>query len=280
MKRSLGSVLSIAAIVLSAPLFAGCAITQNSDGSVTLQSLTTYDGTPESKSVAYAPGDSLRIVGVNGDITVTSSSSSTVDVTFKPTTKGKGDDAGKKQATDEMNNQIHYAVSSGGEIVVQVTRDSGANAYLGADVVVAIPPSFNGAFTVQQGNGDVDVQLGGGATSVTVKNDGAGDISVAGASGALNISGGFDVKVGVSAWASAGHDGSITAGDLGNISISIPATSNGTLTAQAGGKISDGGLPSNWASAAAADNSKSYTMGDGTGAKVALVAGADIAISN
>ena len=279
MKRSLGSFLTVAAVVLVAPTFSGCALTQNSDGSVSLTSLTTYTGSPESKSVAYSAGQSVRIVSANGNVNVATGSAGQVGATFSPTTKGKGDSAGKKQAEDEMNNQIHYAVSQGAEIVIEVTR-TGSNSYLGADVDVTIPGAFDGNFTVQQGNGFVDVVLGGGEKSVTVTNAGAGDIAVEGASGKLMIVGGFDVSVGVASWAPVGQDGSISAGDqLGSVDLRIPAATSGTMTAQADGNIVESGLPSGWQSAASAANSKSYTMGDGNGAKVSIVAGEDIRIT-
>jgi hypothetical protein len=278
--RSLGSSLTIAAIALAAPAFAGCAITNNSDGSTTIESLTKYTGTPETANpVAYSSGQGIHIIGVNGNITVSSGSGNQVTATFSPFTMDKGDATGESQAKDEMNNQIKYALNPGGEILVQVTR-TGSNSYLGADVQVTIPSSFNGAFTVDQGNGDVDASLGGGATSVTVTNTNAGNITVDGAAGKLAISGAFDVSVGVSAWAPAGQDGSIHAGDLGNLSVSFPASATGTFTAQAGGQINDAGLPSNWPSASSAANSKSYTMGSGAGAKVDLVAGKDITIAS
>lgn len=282
MMRSLGSTLTIASIISIVPAFAGCAITNNADGSSTATSLTTYEGTALSPDpINYSAGQGVRIIGANGAISVSSTGGSAVGVVFKPFTKDKGDSAGEKQAQDEMSHQIHYAAQTrGGEIVIEVTRDGGSNTYLGADIAVTIPTAFNGAFTVQQGNGSVDAALGGGATSVTVTNSGAGDIAVNGVSGRLAISGDFDVSVGVTAWAPAGQDGSVSAGDLGSIAIRIPASATGSLTAQAGQTISDGGLPSNWTSAESAANSKSYTMGSGAGAKVSLVAGENISISN
>ena len=301
MKRSLGWFIAVAAVLVSVPAVSGCIVTQNSDGSVTLEGGTRYEGTAVSKSVAYAAGMGVRVVGVNGDIKVSTGSTSDLSATFKPFTLQKGDSTGAQNAKDEMNNHIQFSVGTqGGEVVVSVARDGGASGNLGADVEVVLPASLSGAFTVQQGNGnvvaslpasfagavsvaqsngDTDLSLGGAASAVTVDNTGAGAVQVSGASGRLAITGPFDVSVSVSAWAAAGQDGAITAGDLGSLTLTAPATATGTITAQAGGQIKDSGLPSNWASAGEG-SSKSYTMGSGAGAKVALVAGEDITISN
>lgn len=300
MKRSLGWVLAVAAVLVSAPAVTGCIVTQNSDGSVTLETGTRYEGTAVSKSVPYAAGQGVRIVGVNGKISVTSGSGSDVVASFQPFTLQKGDSSGKQKATDEMNSYLELSAGSqGGEVVVQVAR-SGGSGNLGADITVSVPSTLGGAFTVQQSNGDVvvalpaayagavsvqqqngdvDLSLGGATSSVSVLSSGAGDVNVTGAAGRLAITGPFDVAVSVAQWAGAGEDGKVTAGDLGSLSITIPASASGTLTAQAGTSIKDSGLSSNWATAGEG-TSKSYTMNDGKGAKVTLEAGEDITISN
>jgi hypothetical protein len=300
MKRSLGLVLAVASLFVCAPAVTGCIVTQNSDGSVTLESGTTYKGSVAQKSVPYTAGQAVRIVGVNGKISVSTAGSSDVVASFQPFTLGKGDSSGEQKAKDEMNSYLQLSASSqGSEIVIQASR-TGGSGNLGADISVTVPSALSGAFTVQQGNGDVvvalpgdfpgavsvqqdngdvELALGGKAASVAVTSTGAGDVSVTGASGRLAITGPFDVAVTVASWAGEGEDGSIKAGSLGTLSVRIPADVNGTLTAQAGASIKDGGISSSWASSGEG-SSKSYTMGTGKGAKVALVAGEDIELSN
>lgn len=255
-----------ALIVTTGFVATGCECTDqgtNAEGeSVTeCESVKKFVGTSFSETVAYTSGQALNFRGVNGNLEVQIGGSE-VKVQFTPfSLRGHSKDA---EAKKDMEEDLQTSVNADGAINVDVTRASGSFNGLGADVVITLPSTFDGAINIEQNNGFVDVDLGGATpTSVAIDNDGAGDIDVTGARGPLTIKGGFDINVAVAAWAAEGQNGSIISdGQLGDITVSLPTASAGSIEAVSEDSVVTGPspLPENWVEDGA-ENSKTFSFG-------------------
>lgn len=274
----LSTAFAFAAVGFASLSLGGCIVTETDDGFV-IENATRFEGTTvTSDPVAYAKGQAVRIAGENGEIRVVRGAAGQVTAKFTPFTLDKKD--AEDRARQEMEEKLSLTVEteSDGDIVIRADRLSGASSGLGADIVVSLPDGFEGEFEINQGNGFVDADLtGGNPLSTTILNDGAGDIDVRGAGGRLSIQGEFDVTVDVASWSD--QNGYVRSTDLlGNVVFRVPASVNGKITAVADESVTEENLPSSWQVAEAAPNSKSYTMGDGSGGQVDLEAGETIHI--
>jgi hypothetical protein len=254
-------------------LSTGCVLECEDQDGVTVctgENAVRFEAPARESSVAYTAGSAIEIVGENGEIRVVPGSGSEVGVSVVPFILDKASNEENASAHMEKNLEVS-AVDEGGRVVVRVTRADGSSGALGGDVTVTLPAGFDGAFSVRQGNGGVDVDLGGtAAASTSVVHDGAGSISVSGARGLLEIVASTgDVTVDVDAWAASG-DGRIFT-DNGDIVLSLPAAADGTLTLTASDQLTESGVPETW-TAAGEGNAKSYTMGAGAGGHVDVTA--------
>lgn len=262
MNCSLRTACLIAATTFAALPLAGC--------KVTIEPLVRYEGTPVTETVAYTPGTAIHIIGANGQIEVVRGTTDEVKVTFSPFTMDE--DTAEERAVSEMENKLELTAANGtSELLIEAAKGDGSSSYLGADIKVTLPSTFDGGFEVDQGNGSIEADLSGGLpTSTDVVNDGGGSIKVTGARGKLHIVGSAgDVEVSVAEWAI--DDGSVETG-AGDLVFTLPGAVNGTLSATAGGNSStiiESGIPATWATAGEG-GAKSYTMGDGMGAHVDL----------
>lgn len=261
MNPSLRTACILVATALASIPLGGC--------KVTVEPLTRYEGTPVSESIGYSLGKAVHIIGANGQIEVVRGNSDRVEVTFSPFTMDE--DTAEDQAVNEMEDKLALTIIDSGEILIEVAKRDGSSGYLGADVKVALPATFNGGFEIDQGNGDIEADLSGGDPSSTdVENKGGGGIKVIGARGTLRVIGNAgDVEVSVAEWGV--NDGVVEAG-AGDISFSLPSDADGTITASAGGQnseVTEHGVPTTWAMAGEG-GAKSYTMGTGEGAQVDL----------
>ncbi|AKT44195.1 hypothetical protein [Chondromyces crocatus] len=226
---------------------------------------TRYQGTAESATNAYSPGLPVRIVSANGAVDVTRGSGNDVRATFRPFVMGDEDAAA--QAQQQMERNLNFSVGGTGEIVIEVVKANGSPTTLGADIEVALPPTFDGEFEVVQDNGSVDVDLSGTNARSTVIVSDNGSIDVVGARGRLDVeTGNGSVDVAVASWATAGANGRVSSGN-GSITFQVPAATNGSLTVTTRGTITEQSLPTDWATAEN-EFGKSYTMGTGAGAQV------------
>jgi hypothetical protein len=253
------------------PFLEGCVIGQcdnNQKNCIQLEPATRFEGTPKTQSAAYASGQGVRIQSTNGVVKVTQGTSSQVEVTFQPfALDKKTNEAGASSAM--QNNLILSASTVGNDVVVSASRKSGSSSGLGADITVKLPAGFNGAFEVDQDNGEVDVDFGTLTPAGTaVKDTGAGSLNVKGAAGPLDITTDVgDVIVTVAKWGAAGEDGTVHTGN-GNISFTAPTAADGQLVLTANGKISiPSTLPASWAKNETA-TSTAFTMGKGAGGHV------------
>jgi len=282
-------IASAAAILFGiGALTQGCLVTceeqEAEDGSTktvcTGESLTRYNGSDDSRTLSYSDGLNLAVTGINGGIDVQSGSGDDVVVTFKPFTMRP--DGESDQAKVEMEDNLVLTATDDGSITVSVSKASGSSSTLGADIVVTLPSSFNGAVVVDQNNGSTDVSLGGASpSSVDIRSDnGSVDLSMSGDTssattvhtdnGSLDLSGvhgelnitqgnGVDCNVSVSAWST--EDGNITCDSLGS-NISIASGLSGSVQVVSGGVITDS-VGSDWvASDANTSNSAAWSFGD------------------
>ena len=258
----------LAALALSST---GCIIGECDNGDencVQAETPVGYTGNDSNQSVAYASGQGVQIVNVNGQIDVGVGSGDDIDVTFKPFTAGKDSQEGEDAAKAELADKLVLEITGGDPVQIRVATRDGASSFLGAHVVVTLPESFDGAFEISSNNGSVEANLQGSAPSSTKVVTDNGGIELYGARGPLEVYGGNgDVTVGVSEWASDGT-GSVYA-DLGDIGFSVPSDADGTLTLVASDEITDSGVPGEKAEN---EGGISYTMGEGTGAHVDVTA--------
>ena len=272
--------LSMSALIVTTGFVAtGCECTDqgtNADGNsvTTCESVKKFEGTTITESVDYTPGQALNFSGVNGNVRVDVGTSAQVVVEFTPySVRGHSK---SEEAKEDIENDVMTSLNADGAINVSTDRASGAFNGVGVDVRIYVPAGFDGAVNVQQNNGFVKLYLDEATpTSITVDNDGTGDIDITGARGALDISGDFDIEVTVASWGAAGENGSIRTdeGGLGNVILRLPAASAGSIRAVSNDEVVVGPstLPEGWVEEGA-DNSKTFTFGATTGAEVNVTA--------
>jgi len=267
--RRIASVLALATI--SAVGLPGCIIGDCEDGQdncISLESGTFYTSTDD-ETVSYTAGQNLVIKGFNGSIEIEDGAATgQIEIEAQRRTLGESSDEGEEAAKLELEEDIRVSITKDGEVRV-VTERLGNNGNLAVNLTVRLPDEFNGAVTVDQNNGAVDLDLRSvNPTAVTVTNDGAGDVDVDGAQGTLNIQGGFDVSVSIAVWPT--DAGSITSdGQLGDVTLAVPTVANGSISAMAGDAeslILPATLPETWAD----NGGGSITLGDGSGGAVTV----------
>lgn len=263
--------LAFLALTACLPL-AGCVVTQDGDKTI-IQPATRFDGTPVSSSVAYAPGQAIKILSHNGHVTVVPGSGSEVKVTFSPFTLGKSDQA--DAAKREMEQNLHLKAGSANNVVsIEANVDDGSSSGLGADIKVSLPKGWTGAFAVTSDNGPVDADLTGGTPTSTTVVGNAGGIAVTGAAGLLSfVNDAGDIDVSVASWAAVdAGEGKIHQSGAGDIALHVLQSFEGSIQAQASGVLNDSTVPSSWQVDEAAANSKTYNMNSGAGGNVVVTA--------
>jgi len=240
------------------------------------ENLVRYEGSARTETLSYTQGFDIVVQGANGKIDmVRGGAADEVKVTFLPHTMRGNDSAEEEAAKQDMTNDLVLSATNDGQILIKVSRAAGANATLGADMTITLPDSFTGGVNVDVGNGFLDADLGGGTPAfTTVFNGESGDVNVVGAAGKLDVTGQFDVSVKVAAWSD--QDGQIrSVGSLGEVTVTVPLGANGSIQATCSDGVVTGpsSPPADWTEQTAAENSKTYSFGDVSGANV-IVSGA------
>jgi hypothetical protein len=186
MKKAFGSLARLGLGVVLLALGAGCeaqdcdVVEQTPDGGtetregVCLKSLTRFDGTNEFVHTArWLPGAPITIDGRNGDIEVVQGTGTDVVATFDPFVWLAHDSSQDRvQAQfDKLNTEATGDPGGSGAVLVRSSRDDGASSGLGADIRVEIPPGFDGALTIEQDNGQTDIDFAGSASAVKLISD-------------------------------------------------------------------------------------------------------------
>ena len=181
MKTAFGS---IAVLALGLSVFAAaaceaqdCDVTRETPdgGTETTQgtcfkSLKTWSGNASSQDVAYVAGGSVTIDSRNGSVRVEQGSAGTVKATVTPFVTRAFDTP--QSTIDADLAQLH--LNAGGDaslVTVATTRDSGSPSTLGGNIVVSLPPEFDGELKIIQDNGSVDVNFVGAATHLGIASD-------------------------------------------------------------------------------------------------------------
>jgi hypothetical protein len=257
----------------------GCVISDCADGQsncIQIEGTTLYEGTTETRQAAWSTGQTITVMGDNGDIDIrVGSVADEVSVSIDPFTRRAGGEA--EEAAAEMEQDITYNVGPDANgVLVQADVHNGASGFLGAHLTVNLPSNFDGALVVDTDNGFVKVDFGSVTPAgVTVDNSGAGDIDVKGAAGPIHITGDFEVNLDVAQWAPSGSDSTITAGGPSDISVSVPAGAEGSIQATSCGDDPVTGpspLPADWTEEAASEGSKTFSFGatPGSGANMVV----------
>lgn len=264
---------SIFAIVASSALalpLSGCFVAADGEafGDGHVESEARYAGTSKTTSLHYTAGMAVRIESHLGAVRVVRGSEESIEVTFEPfiTTE---DDAVAAQA--QIDQQLDLVARADDEITITAARVTGASAEVGADIVVKLPASFSGDFVIDQVDGAVEADLRGTSpTSTTVETTGRGDVTVAGAAGALAIgTANGNVTVGVTRWSA--ENGYVHVSESGNIVLEVGAEANGTLlvNAQGGSIVEPATIPAGWSKDEDCDTSSgTYRLGEATGGTV------------
>lgn len=227
--------------------------------SVTVEPATRFEGSDETASVPYVAGSNIRVVSANGQLDVRSGGGTDVGVTFSPFILDKADN--EENAVAHMENNLTFtATDQGGTILIQVSKADGSKGDLGADMVVTIPSSFDGAFELDQNNGGTEVSLPGTPTSVDI----------------FTGNGSLDVSLGAFA------PGNITNDGAGDVTVGLPSGSNGIVNA-----TTDGGVgvvtsspATSWvAGESNSDQAQTFTMGDGSGGTLDILGGFDVHVA-
>lgn len=249
--------VSVLAIGLGALSAAACVISTE-DNKIIVEPAVRYNGTPETKTLAWASGQPISIFNDNGDIVVSSSATATeVRAVAKPFAMGKNGEADK--ASDTMETKLNLKVAlENGEIIVAATM-AGSGMY-GYDLDVEIPAGFDDWLDVQQQNGKVTLN-GVGHSKGTRVNSNNGSI-VATKSTLTNkielttANGSIDANI-----LPTGSDKSLVRTDNGDVDIGIPAGAN--LTIHAFSERGTVEAPEDWAKSGE-DSNYSFTLGDGS----------------
>ncbi|MEM1029288.1 MAG: hypothetical protein AAGN82_03010 [Myxococcota bacterium] len=269
--RFIASVATISAAALFG--LSGCIIGECEDGQancISLEPGTTYTDTDE-LTATYVAGNDLLVSGFNGQIEIRSGSASgQVAIETVRKTLEEGSAEGEERAERQLEEELRVTVSDDGDVVVQTERLSN-DGNLAVDLTILLPSDFDGRIQVVQNNGSVDLDLAGvSPAGVSVLNDGAGGVAVAGARGVVDIQGGFDVEVGLASWPEAASR-VVSTGGLGDVTVQIPADANGTLQATVDDAASltvPEPLPAGWVD----NGGGAFTLGDGTGAALTVTA--------
>jgi hypothetical protein len=248
----------------------GCVITDCPDGQadcVQIEGTVIYPGTAETRQAAWSTGQTITIKGDNGMLDVeVGGVADEVSVTFDPSTRRAEGEA--EEAKAEMEQDITYNVGSdgGSGVLVQADIHNNSSSFLQVHLHVKLPSNFDGALVVDSDNGFIEVDLSGvTAAGVSVDSSGAGDVSVSGAAGPININAdGSDVNLDVAEWALAGNNGTVIGGGPGDITISVPSGANGSIQATSCGDdpvTGPSSPPADWMEAVASEGSKTFSFG-------------------
>ncbi|MEZ4220654.1 MAG: hypothetical protein R3B13_06955 [Polyangiaceae bacterium] len=274
----------------------GCEVACIEDGSgtrCTAKSLNRYDGVPPApQAFTPAAGAPISVDVLYGNVYVTRSTTPQVVVEFKPFAYAAYDN--KATADRELAENLRVSAVQQGGIQVSVAREGGSNG-LGADVILRVPDSFDGALEITNRAGgpvnhfDIKADFVGRARALTVRNSASlgqcyvqgaatvqttnvqcnNAISVFDVSGTVNITNDKrDHEGGTPAvtlrMAAVGGGGRILTAS-GSINATFPASGGYALTARAAsrGQVQEGALPANCTKQERGPGDKIITCGNG-----------------
>lgn len=222
-----------------------CEVGEEKTDGICAKSLKTFNSAPVTETVAYTAGGGVKVDGANGDIDIVAGNPGVVEVTFKPFTSRAYDTPQSEVEAELASINLTADADGSGGVLIKVDRPSGSNGYLGAEVVVALPPEMNGTLEVLPNNGDLDVEYTAAATDIVLNNGEVSDIEAVITAVPLNASvttdgGSVDLqlplgKYNVQALArtESGTEGLVTVES--NDSCTVNTASPGAVTVSCGG---------------------------------------------
>lgn len=246
-------------------------------------SVNKFVGSKRNEAQSWESGGKVSIEGRNGQIRVIRGNATAVSATFEPfvfRAHNVDEDAVRKNF-EEIETTVTKA---GGDILVKTSRQSGAPSSLGADIVVELPPAFDGDLSIVQRNGSVTVRFVGDAALLDIRSDNGSIeastadvpvVSLAGKNGSVTAEVGRadaldmrtdrgDVKVDISEVAADAAGGTIETG-RGDVSLTVPQSGAFSVLATALEAVDFGSLPATCEEQVAAVNSKTLTCNEGGG---------------
>lgn len=233
--------------------------------------LKRYKLDPETHTLTWH-GEGIRIVSSNGDVNVTAGTSDELQVTFSAFSLSLDED----EAVREMKENLHGVFSLGNTISVLGDTRFLSDHRTGIDIDVTLPIGFNSGVWIEQDHGPVTVDFGPTPAAVRVVVDKAGDVSVRGAAGFIDIGthlGNIDLTV--ATWTQTNTNMVWT--QYGDIAATVPAEGgDGQIYLDyRRGQLTVSGVPASWKA-----TDEGYQMGRFTGPELILWAeNGDIALT-
>lgn len=253
---------------------------ENSEGKcIQVKTLKRFEGSLETKEAYWSSGGAVTIDGVNGDIQVKSGVAGKVVAKFQRFVF-RAYDTPEATIVEELGKltatvQGDVGGVGSGSSLVKSSREGGAASTLGADLIVELPPEFDGVLKVLQNNGQTAVYFVGEARGIEVVSDNGG-CEVSGGTAATSIvvacdNGGVAAKVGA---VPAGASGSFASGN-GDLDLEISQSSKFSIQATASGVVDTTAAPSGCTVQEAAPNSKTVSCNGATTADPVFQANAE-----
>jgi hypothetical protein len=281
---------------------AGCTTTVCGEGKeeqdgvcVSIKSTKKFGATDTIETRSWRSGGMIEVHGNYGDITVVEGSAGEVQVEIQPFKHAAHDadpDEMKADARDFLD--YNFVEREDGGVYLSTGRTGGGNG-VGADLIVRIPPDFDGRLRVWNESdgpinpGEVDVGFVGSATSVNVATDKLGRCTVRGhttvtrttanCDGPVVITGVSDV-VDVTARApetdtavdvtiariNGGTAESVIEAEDGDVALTLPASADFVVQAstQASGVVDFGDLPRDECNISETGDERSKTLSCGS----------------
>ena len=209
---------------------------ENEEGAcVELVQTKRWWGEPQENTGAYESGKNVVVANGNGEINVTVTSGTDINVVFEPFVTNAYDtcndqpDTGNGRCTeidDNLSKQELIFEDTDGNYLIQAQRNGG-RASLGANITVELPSSFDGRLTVDQNNGSTDVALSGELAALILQsNNGPCDINT-GSAREIDIrceNGSTDVVIGGIPAGDELRQIYKDDGDLGDLTVAFPST--------------------------------------------------------
>jgi hypothetical protein len=153
---------------------------------VCLKSLKRFDTPDETDSVTYTSGGDIVIDSPNGDVHVVPGDSGSVTATFQPFVL-RAYDTTPEEAQEDLDSLERSITLDADDVWIDVTRPDGSPSSLGADIIVFVPPEFDGTLDLRQANGHTEVDFVGGAVGVLVTSENGGCDVAAGDAAEISI---------------------------------------------------------------------------------------------
>lgn len=139
---------------------------------IRFESLTKFVGTEETKGANWLAGGTVTIKSANGRVRVRQGDEAgVVSTLFKPFTfRGN---TKEEEARNQLENKLTKTVAEGsnpGDVLIETSREPNQPT-LGSEMIVSLPPEFDGVLIIDQNNGKTEVDFVGSASRLSVDSN-------------------------------------------------------------------------------------------------------------